>query len=960
MSGKRNSNHHRNMIFAVICWLFCVTIVLWLLSRSTPTLVRIDVNKSSQNFTISSELTSLSERLSCLWTSTRDKILRKHTTLSYHRYGLQFKNLHHLLVILLAGDIATNPGPNNQHLRCLSFNAQSIRSTRKLQDGTYASNLKSFQDLIYAEELDLVFVTETWLNDNIKNNEILPKGYNIVRKDRAANQRGGGVFLAIRDDISYSRLTAGKSGPNWSDRLEIIAIEFELSTSKKCLACVCYRSPSCDCGEWLELFTAFLETTTSYEKVLITGDFNFPDLSWNSEVLLNSPDVHPSTGSTKFKELTFDLYLHQVNMYPTRLNHILDLVLTSAPEYIDKLSCIPPSTMGIFTDHHLMFFDLQLHVKSTGCDKRTVFNFQHANWDALYETLSHLDLTPSEFTDIDTDWTKWKDSFLGAAAKHIPRKNFKRRSTPLWIDGEVKHLLQKKDSCRRAAKRKSCSSLWEKYRELRRKTKSIIHAKRKKFFESLPALLSSSTKKFWSAFKSVSKHSNVPNKMTWSQPDGVKYSANNPSDIANLLNQYFYSVFKTSDSNDDEMSFPNSNVSYSDTSEGTISSITLTPEEVYHVLVALDENKATGPDKISAKLLKNCASIVCSSLCALFNKSLSSGKFPYEWKLSNVIPIPKKGPAEDVSNYRPISLLSLVSKVFERCVYNQLISHISTQLHHLQFGFLRGKSTTSQLLHVLQDIHKALENRSQVDVVYLDFAKAFDKVRHNLLLTKLHKFGIRGELLCWLKDYLSGRHQRVTVLGETSGLVPVLSGVPQGSILGPLLFLVYVNDLPHCISGESTVAMFADDTKCYRPVRDLSDCDELQNDLNDLVNWCTTWKMDLNQSKCGIMSITRSRQPITTKYTLQDNPMKPLTHQKDLGIVVTKDLKWKKQVEEISSKANSMLGFIRRTASEFVLSEYIYLCKIMFGTPLLEITSVVSPCLCCMLSCVVCCKFCPV
>ena len=372
----------------------------------------------------------------------------------------------------------------------------------------------------------------------------------------------------------------------------------------------------------------------------------------------------------------------------------------------------------------------------------------------------------------------------------------------MLIDGEVKHLLQKKVSCRRAAKQKSCSSLWEKYRELRRKTKSIIYAKRKKFFEFLPALLRSSTKKFWSIFKSVSKHSNIPNKMSWSHPDDVTSSAKNPADIANLLNHYFYYVFKPSD---DETSFPNSSDLNSDTSECTISSITLTPEEVYRVLAALDENKATGPDKIPAKLLKNCASSIYLSLCDLFNKRLSLGKLPNEWKLSNIVPIPKKGPAEEVSNYRPISLLSLVSKVFERCVYNQLVSHISTQLHHLQFGFLRGKPITSQLLHVLQDIHQALESRNHVDAVYLDFAKAFDKVSHKLLLTKLHKFGIRGHLLSWFENYLSGRYQRVTVLGETSGTLPVLSGVPQGSILGSLLFLVYVNDLPHSISGESTV-----------------------------------------------------------------------------------------------------------------------------------------------------------
>ena len=141
-------------------------------------------------------------------------------------------------MIVLVGDIATNPGPNNQHLRCLSFNAQSIRSTRKLPDGSYASNLKSFQDLVYAEELDLIFVTESWLNDNFSDEEILPKGYNIVRKYRSANQRGGGVFIALRVDVPYTRITAGRNGPNSSDRLEIVAIELDMSTCKKCLACV--------------------------------------------------------------------------------------------------------------------------------------------------------------------------------------------------------------------------------------------------------------------------------------------------------------------------------------------------------------------------------------------------------------------------------------------------------------------------------------------------------------------------------------------------------------------------------------------------------------------------------------------------------------------------------------------------------------------------------------------------
>ncbi|CAB4025082.1 Hypothetical predicted protein, partial [Paramuricea clavata] len=187
-------------------------------------------------------------------------------------------------------------------------------------------------------------------------------------------------------------------------------------------------------------------------------------------------------------------------------------------------------------------------------------------------------------------------------------------------------------------------------------------------------------------------------------------------------------------------------------------------------------------------------------------------------------------------------------QVFERCIYNRIIGHLSSQLYDLQYGFQSGKSTTAQMLYVLHEIHNVLEKMGQVDTIYLDFAKAFDKVSHDLLLVKLHNFGIRGKLLRWFGDYLSGRLQRVTVLGVTSEPLPVLSGVPQGSILGPLLFLIYVNDLPMSTSHDTTVSMFADDTKCHRHLRNFQDTIILQQDLDSVANWCNDWRMDLNQT----------------------------------------------------------------------------------------------------------------
>ena len=401
--------------------------------------------------------------------------------------------------------------------------------------------------------------------------------------------------------------------------------------------------------------------------------------------------------------------------------------------------------------------------------------------------------------------------------------------------------------------------------------------------------------------------------MTWTHQDLIVQTAENPADIGNLLNRYFYSLFNHDDPNDED-SIPISSEDNSTLLE-TISDITLTEAEVCSVLRTINENKATRPDKIPAVLLKNSATNISPSLCDLFNKSLSSGLLPKEWKLSNICPIPKKSPHHEVSNYRPISLLSLVSKVFERCIYNRLADHFSGQLYKLQYGFQKDKSTTSQLLNVLHNIHKFLEKRCEVDTIYLDFAKAFNKVSHEHLLVKLHNFGIGGNLLRWFGDYLSGRYQRVTVMGITSEPLPALSGVHQGSILGPLLFLVYVNNLPKSTSNNTIVTMFADDTKCHRALQHPDDNKILQSDLDKITVWCHDWKMSLNQSKCGVVHFSRSQQPKPLQYTLLGKPIKPTCSQKYLGIITTSDLKWKKQILEMSSKANRMLGCVKRTAS---------------------------------------------
>ena len=347
-----------------------------------------------------------------------------------------------ILELALCGDIHPHPGQitdndsSTSHrvkqwnnLRCLLFNAQSLCSINKSTDGSLVSNLKSFQDLAFVENLDIITVTETWLNDNIYNNEILSTGYNIIRKDRSSGKRGGGVLIALRNNIHYNLVSPGA----WSRELEIATVEIELINTKKTLICVCYRPPSVDINESLCLFTSFLESSSTYESILICGDFNFPDLYWNSDFVSQFQDI--SSGSTDFRELISDFFLQQINIHPTRKNNILDLVFTRSPETVRNLECVPPTQLNLFSDHSLLFFDFNVHAKLSACDMRTVYNYRLADWNGLSETLRLTDLMPSiNSTDIDSDWQQWMDLFLAAVADHIPVRTFKRKNTPPWLD----------------------------------------------------------------------------------------------------------------------------------------------------------------------------------------------------------------------------------------------------------------------------------------------------------------------------------------------------------------------------------------------------------------------------------------------------------------------------------------------------------------------------------------------
>ena len=333
-----------------------------------------------------------------------------------------------------------------------------------------------------------------------------------------------------------------------------------------------------------------------------------------------------------------------------------------------------------------------------------------------------------------------------------------------------------------------------------------------------------------------------------------------------------------------------------------------------HFLAHLDPTKATGPDGIPARVLRECSYGNAPSLCSLFNHSLRTGTVPSEW-ISAGAPIHKKYKTELAINYRPISLLSIISKVLERCVCNRFCEHIRDSTNEAQHGFIHGRSRATQLLSTLHRIGQLLDKNTQTDILFLDFAKAFDSVDHVILLRKLKHYGIAGNLYRWFSDYLHNRTQRVVVEGAASSWSPVTSGAPQGSILGLMLFLVFINDFPDVIPESTSTGLYADDTKLYREISTLEDCSQLQEALSCADVWSKDDNINFNPSKCKILTFSRRKTPFLFDYYLGSSELKRVNDEVDLGITVTSNLSWTTHINKIKVKANRLLGLLRRTCS---------------------------------------------
>lgn len=449
--------------------------------------------------------------------------------------------------------------------------------------------------------------------------------------------------------------------------------------------------------------------------------------------------------------------------------------------------------------------------------------------------------------------------------------------------------------------------LYSQFKTVRSECKSLSYKDHEVYIEKTEKTLQKNPRKFFDYVRSKKQENGIPKTIHYENE-----FSNNGSDTANLFAKHFSSVYS-------KESLCSPHFAYDHFLSPTLSKLSVSEDDIFNKLSKLQRLTSHGPDGIPSYILRECAAQLVYPLTYLFNRSLHEGIFPNLWKISYVKPFHKNGDKTNVKNFRPISNLSVVPKVFESIIYDKIRDVLSHLVSDLQHGFVKHKSTLSNLVSFYEFLVSALEQGCQVDVMYSDFSKAFDKVNFNILIAKLQSLGISDPLLSWLYSYLTSRTQIVKVENFESDGINVTSGCPQGGHLSGFLFNFFINDLSFYHYEQSTVRkwFFADDYRVARIISSSTDCLDLQESLLELTDWCDLNRMQLNVEKCYVVSFHRKKCPILYNYQINNSILSRKTSIKDLGVYIDCDLKFTTHLDYITKKAYRNLGFVDRNSRYF-------------------------------------------
>ena len=532
-----------------------------------------------------------------------------------------------------------------------------------------------------------------------------------------------------------------------------------------------------------------------------------------------------------------------------------------------------------------------------------------------------------------------EDKIRKCITQHVPHVKTKASKPPKvrWMDSFAMDKVKEKHHAYICYINTLAEKDLLKYRRSRNKAQKAVRHTKHTYGKNLALEAKTNNKAIWKYVSSKTKVKVGISDLL--KPDGTL--ATTDKDKAECLNSQYCRVFTSEDTN----AIPD--IPPKTTITEPLTGIKVDMDSIRKKLNSLKADKAPGDDGIHPRVLKEASDVLAAPISILFQKSLDEGVVPSQWKDAVVTPIYKKGARKQPANYRPVSLTSVLCKLLERVIVENITDHLSKNDLQAaeQHGFTKGKSTSTNLLEALNVWTEALQHNIPVDVVFLDYAKAFDTVPHKRLIRQVQSFGIDGTILKWIEDFLEGRRQRVKVKGEVSEWAPVSSGVPQGSVLGPALFSLFVNDCPRMVN--SIMSLFADDTKLYAALsRGVDDTDSIQDDLNILQDWAKSMCMKFHPDKCLTMHLGTSNP--TADYTMitdtgDSHTLASVTEEKDLGVIVDNKLSFCAHTTAAIQKANRILGLLRRTFSCMDKTIFIHLYKSLVRPHLEYASPVWSP-----------------
>ena len=803
-----------------------------------------------------------------------------------------------------AGNIHPNPGPASissdsmsvstdisalhssvlsKHLSFIHYNVQSI--------------LPKF-DILFTElcDFDILAFSETWLNASITDDDISHQLYHKPeRKDRADGY--GGVLLYVKETLQYKRRRDIE--PNG---IECIWIELTLNL-KHILFGLFYRPPRAEHFSSIE-DSIHLAMDTGIQDIIITGDFNYDMLNPQLSAKIND----------LCEQLSFEQVIDEHTHFTEKSSSLIDIILTSNKDQVILSGVGDPFLTQELRYHCPVYAFLNFSKPKCKSFLRRTWSYDQGNYPLLREKASSIIWENLYDADVNKYALNISNQIMSLAMECIPiRLTRIRPGEPYWINTSIKCLIRKRKRLYRKAKRSGLQQHWNKFKNLRNKITKLIRESKETHKNNIANKLktgSPSSRDWWRTLKSVispgSKQS-LPSL----EHDGR--TVTDDIDKANILNEFFK---KQTLIDDDGTELPD--ITPYDV-HSQLDNLNITSEEVRLALKSLPVGKAAGPDGISNRVLRELSVELSQPFCNLFNYSLRTGVFPDNWKLSNITPIDKGGTSSSPSNYRPVSLLCNPEKLFERVVFKHLYNHLNENniLSPLQSGFIPGDSTTNQLTYLYNFLTQALDSEKEVRVVFCDISKAFDRVWHEGLLLKLEAAGISGNLLRWFRSYLTNRKQRVVLPGAESEWTYIRAGVPQGSILGPLLFLLFINDIVAEIGCN--IRLFADDTSLFITVENPDTAAELLNiDLDKILKWAKKWLVLFNPVKTESFLASRKRiKPVHPPLFMEGSQIVEVESHKHLGIFLSNDCTWHKHIDYIKDKAWKRVNAMRKLKYEF-------------------------------------------